>query len=443
MDFIDHLIFTTNTDNVRDQYPPLLSDYAGKPVSTSPPDVLGLPGRDSDPVVLPMALPVISDTGSFDAATRANYIFYEDPSVIDKAIQRHWFDMTRGPINLLTADGTPAFEGSDAPPYHLIYAYMIENTRIAQIIGRLIHLFQHDEVLGVASATDRMQQQAAQWISNTESLFYKTLSNTSYRNIAGDLRFGPEGGRRNAYQRMFGMELAFGDPSNAEFPYYKAKTANREFVLLFEQLLAELWQAYINANNTSGANTTDYQRIIDMATKIRQILLARRGGNGTLTLQNYRYMNLSRQEYASVGFMTWLMYIVSTDSPLVNFLGCQANTASERLDNIGKKVGLEAHKKSQALFDMAAPMATILRNIEFGTFEVTAPSVWIRNVIESQRGLPGVTPDPAERDALLDILTVINNWEKATGHKIKNPEANITGTVRVQSNGARVNSALN
>jgi hypothetical protein len=33
---------------------------------------------------------------------------------------------------------------------------------------------------------------------------------------------------------------------------------------------------------------------------------------------------------------------------------------------------------------------------------------------------------------------VINNWEKATGHKIKNPEANVTGTVKVQptSNGA-------
>ena len=31
-----------------------------------------------------------------------------------------------------------------------------------------------------------------------------------------------------------------------------------------------------------------------------------------------------------------------------------------------------------------------------------------------------------------DLLTVINNWEKATGHKIKNPEANVMGSVKLQ-----------
>jgi hypothetical protein len=45
-----------------------------------------------------------------------------------------------------------------------------------------------------------------------------------------------------------------------------------------------------------------------------------------------------------------------------------------------------------------------------------------------------------------DFLTVINNWEKATGHRIKNPEANIRGTVSIQqqpTNGVRPQIANN
>jgi hypothetical protein len=166
-----------------------------------------------------------------------------------------------------------------------------------------------------------------------------------------------------------------------------------------------------------------------MAKKIRQMLLSRRGASNTLVLANYRFMNLSKEEYASVGFLTWLFFIISYDSPVVTFLGCQGNSAADRLSNIGKKVGLEPHKKSEALIDMASPMATILRNIEFGTFEVDDPETWIKTVIESQK-----VPSPAsaaQKNALQDILTVINNWEKATGHKIKNRESNITGVVRV------------
>ncbi len=440
MDFIDHLIYTANTDKVRGNYPELLSDYASTLIATP-----GTPGRNEIPVVLPAPLPALTDLkSSYPLTVRQSFLFYEDPVVIDKAIQKHWFDQTNGPVNTLNFTNPPVsgtmFLDADPPLYHLIYAYLIENTRITQIMERLIYLYQHDEILGVASSSDPLQRQAFQWIENTENLFFKTLSNTSYRNISGNLRPNPEANRRNAYYRMFGMDLAFGDPSNtnnADYSYYKAKTSNKEFILLFEQFLAEVWQAYTNAQNTSGANTTDYQKIIDMATKIRQMLMARRGATGNISLLNYRYMNLSREEYSSVGFMSWLFDVVSYDSPLVNLLGCQANTASERLMNIGKKVGVEAHRKAQALFDMAASMATVLREIEYGTFELTAPNLWIRKVIESQT--PASTATQDQIDALLDLLTVVNNWEKATGHKLKNPESNnITGTVRIQQNNAKL-----
>ncbi len=440
MDFIDHLIYTTNTANVRGNFPPILSDNA----RTIPaiPVIPGIPGRNEIPIVLPAALPALpNNISSYPLNVRENYIFYDDLSVIDNAIQKHWFDITNGPINLFNL-----FNPIDPPPYHLIYSYLLENSRITQIIERLIYLYQHDEIIGIVSANDPIQQRAFQWIINTENLFFKTLKNSSYRNISGNLRPNNEANRRNAYYRMFGMDLAFGDPNNSgssDYTYYKSKTANKEFILLFEQFLSEIWQAYINAQNTSGANTTDYQRIIDMAMKLRQMLMSRRGGNGNIDLQNYRFMNLSKEEYSSVGFMSWLLFIVSYDSPLVNFLGCQANTASERLGNIGKKVGIEAHKKTQSLFDMASPMATVLRQIEFGTFELIAPAVWIRRVIESQTILGAPLASPAQRAALIDLLLVINNWEKATGHKIKNPEGNITGTVRIQPNGVKAQPVIN
>lgn len=445
MDFIDHIIYTANTANVRGNYPALLSDIANNSVASPriPPPVIaapGIPGRDEVPPVVAVPLPALANSAaSYAQNVRENFIYYEDPAVIDKAIQKHWYDINYGPISAFNL-----FDPTDPPPYHIIYAYLIENSRIAQIFERLIYLYQHDEGLGVAAANDTQQRFAFQWIMNTENLFFKQLPNTSYRNISGNLRPSSEGSRRNAYYRILGMDLAFGDAGNSggDFSYYKAKTANKEFILLFEQFLSEIWQAYINAQNTSGANTTDYQRIIDMATKLRQMLMARRGGNGTIMLDDYRYMNLSKEEYSSVAFMSWLLFIISNNSPVVNLLSCQANTASERLINIGKRVGIDAHTRTQGLFDMAAPTATVLRQIEFGTFELQAPAVWIRRVIESQTPTGAPLASPAERVALIDLLTIINNWEKATGHRIKNPDANVRGAVKVQQNGMSANNGV-
>ena len=420
MDFIDQLIYTANTANVRGAFPALPSDFIG-----------GIPQA---------GLPALANAGaSYPRQFREDFVFFQDPNVIDRSIQKHWFDMTNGPINLFNL-----FAPVDPPPYHLIYAYLLENSRLSQIMERLIYMYQHDEILGIASPGNVINENAFQWISNTENLFFKTLSNTSYRNIAGNLRPNPEASRRNAYYRLFGMDLAFGDPaggsSNTDYSYHKAKTANQQFIVLFEQFLTEIWQAYMNAQNTSGANTTDYQKIRDMAIKLREMLMARRGGLGTISLANYRFMNLSKEEYSTVGLLSWLFFVISYNSPLVTFLGCQANTASERLTNIGKKVGIEAHKKSQALFDMAGPMGTVLRQIEFGTFETVGAVAWIRGVIEAETPLGRPPVATVQQVAALgDLLTIINNWEKATGHKIKHPEANITGTVSVRSNGVSSN----
>lgn len=435
MNYIDYLIHTANTENVR-KFPSLLSNYVNY-VPDVPPAPHGQPGSNELPPILATQTPtLVNIADSYAQNVVEDFIFYQDTSVIDKAIQKHWFDINNGPITPL--GNVKVFEPDDAPPYHLIYAYLMENTRMYQIFEKLIFLYINDEEIGIISASNPAHQSAFQWIHNTESLFFKHLSNNSFRNITSQIRSNQESVRRNAYYRMFAMDLAF--ESGGDAKYYKAKMANNEFIFLFEQFLTEAWQAYINAKNAVGANSTDYQKLEDMATKLREILLARRGASGTIQLSQYRFMNLSREEYASVGLFSWLYYIISYNSPLVIFLGCQANTSAERLIKIGKRVKIEAHGKSQALIDLSIPTATILRMIEFKTLEQTN---WLQKAIESQTPTGQGAASPEQKLALTDLLTIINNWEKATGHRIKNPDANITGRVKVQANGSAAAATLN
>jgi hypothetical protein len=227
---------------------------------------------------------------------------------------------------------------------------------------------------------------------------------------------------------MFGMDLAFGDSlTNSSVNFHKADFNNQPFIILFEKFLTEIWQAYTNARNQVGPNTTDMFSIVDTAQKIQEMLMSRR--TTETTFNNYRYFNLSKEEFSSVVMMSWLYEMVSYDSPLIQFLRCNGNTPGERLINIGNKVGIQAHSKSEGLLDIAPPMNTLLRRVELGDYNPDKEAQ-VRRIIESQT--PGSPATPDERAALTDLLLIINNWEKATGHRIKNPESNIAGTVRVQ-----------
>jgi len=79
-------------------------------------------------------------------------------------------------------------------------------------------------------------------------------------------------------------------------------------------------------------------------------------------------------------------------------------------------------------------MNTLLRRIELGDFNQTNEAQ-VRTIIESQT--PGSPATPAERQALTDLLLIINNWEKATGHRIKNPEARVNGTLKIEQKTSR------
>ncbi len=352
----------------------------------------------------------------------------DEPSLIDQAIQKHWADMVYG-RNYADQTNTivTAFRINNelVPPYHLIYAYLVENTRVVQIMEKLLVLYQHDEKLQKATTADN--RLAFQWIMNTEHLFFKYLSGFSFWNINSKIQSDAEAARRNAYFRLFGMDLAFGHmQSNAVVDYYKAEFNNQGFIVLFERFLSEIWQAYANAKNAVGPNSTDLYSICDTAQKMQEMLMSRR--TTEISFENYRYFNLSRMEYASVMMMSWFYQVISYDSPLVQFMRCNGNTPGERLTNIGKKVGISAHSKAEGLLDIAPPMNTLLRRIELGDYNPDKEAQ-VSTIITSQaNALPANNPD---RMALADLLAIINNWEKATGHRIKNPEAIINGQVQI------------
>jgi hypothetical protein len=373
---------------------------------------------------------------SFNITDKMKFCAYQDPDVVEDTILRHWHD-----INMrrnydqsgVTPSGTVAsgdryssFEVSST--YHMIFAYLTENTRMLQIFERMLEKYLHDEEFGIAN-----DPLAFNWIQNSERLFFKNDSLRS-SNIRSLVRPNAEASRRNAYWRMFGMDLAFGDINShggGSAPYYKAKVTNQQFIPLFERYLTEVWQAFINARNTSGMNTSDIDALKSLAIDLRELLIARRGDPAT----RYVNLNLSREEFSSVLMTSWFMLAITDNTPIVQFLKCDSSTIGDRLINIGNKVGIPAHSKSQALFEIAAAASNILRKIE--DQGILDNQTRMRAILSSlDPNAPGSDPDV---NIMTDLLTIINYWEKATGHRIKNPEANIRGTVKVQQNGVSSN----
>ena len=424
MDALDNLIFATLQSPLQTGTP-IVSDYIPPAFGTFAPGIT--PTGAFNPVY------------NFLTTDKETYSSYADYSIFERAILRHWYDINGNGLAFAINSqyewpGTGVIaDFTQSSSYHLIYAYLLENTRMLQIFERLIEKYVSDEELGIASSN------VYQWIINSERLFFKDETTRSH-NIRSLIRPSFESNRRNAYHRMFGIDLAFGDinsTSGGAFPYYKAKTANQQFISLFERYLSEVWQGYINARNSVGPNTTDVNIIVELATQIRELLKARRGGRPGGGLNAYAGTNLSMEEFASVILVTWFTFIIATDTDVVKFLNCQSSTIGERLVKIGNKVGVPAHTKCQALFEMAGAAANILTLVEIGSYlEVTGN---VQTMLSSLN--PGVLPS-INSDYMNNFLTVINNWEKATGHRIKNPEGNIRGTVKIQQNGVSTSTGV-
>lgn len=282
---------------------------------------------------------------------------------------------------------------------HLIYAFAIENTRAAQILARVVRAFRGGEGLGIPSvATQR-------WLDATETLLFNAGNPVSAWLSTSTVRPDAEAVRRNAYYRMFGMDLAFGTDANAPYPYDKAETANKTFVALFEELLFELWRAIENIRNLVAGNTTDDDRIFRLTQELGFMLQSRR-------------INalLGREELAASTAMGWVELTVSSNTPVVNDLRAQAASAADRLQVIGERVRLRPHSRADSFFAMAADLSLLLRALEGG---------WVTDSSRSWLLYQSVTPlnvpplPPGINPLGTEVRRVITEWAAASGRDLK------------------------
>lgn len=283
----------------------------------------------------------------------------------------------------------------DLPTWdHLGYSYVLENTRVIQILRRVVREFRSGEGLGIPKI------ETQQWLDATEALVFGALNPVASWLSTSAVRPDAEAVRRNAYWRLFGLDLAFGDDQNRPPVYDRATAANSSFVGLFEELLFELWKAMTNVHNFAGEDASDDDRIYRIAEELGFVLRSRR--------QNKM---IAREELAASTVLGWAELTVSTNNPIVTDLGASATNPANRLQLIGERVGLPAHSKSAAFFSMAASLSKFLFTLENRL--VTRPeNAWILYLEQTPTGQTG-EPIGAES------RRVITEWAAATGKDLK------------------------
>jgi hypothetical protein len=285
---------------------------------------------------------------------------------------------------------------ADPPPptspvvwHHLAYAYMLENTRMVDIFRRVAYEWLHGERLPLPSELTQ------HWLHTTEQLFFGTPWGYSIRSVASMLR--PDSGavRRNAYYRMFGMDLNHGTDDGHVYPYVKADVANRDFAAVFEALLVETWRGYANRTTLVAENLTDDVAILTLVRRLQEMLQSRRS-SGTL----------SREEFEAVAMLSWFhLTVEDPNSPVVRDLNAFGGGLADRLTKIGDQVGLPAHARSDAYFQLSVPLSGILLAIESGA---------IANASDLYSGF-----------YMNDMLQIITHWSVATGRNIKDSTARV------------------
>lgn len=296
-----------------------------------------------------------------------------------------------------TAYGSPGLEGninglpSNQRWHHLIYAYMIENTRAFEIFDRVVREYENGERF------ETPDPDTALWLRLTEALFYRDHGAGFIGSVTSWLRPDPRAIRRNTYFRLLGMDLNHGADGNRPYSFEKPASSNRDFVPVFEAFAREVWRGMINASNTSGARETDDAAIANHARRLQEMLNLRRN-NG----------NLTREEFWSVVTMSWFHLAVAADTPVVRALKAEAESPRDRLRKIGERVGIPAHNHADAYFNMAEPLSLVLNLIETSPLAIQpafAPGYYTTG---------GPNPDLVEA-----MRTIINYWSVAAGRDLK------------------------
>jgi hypothetical protein len=264
---------------------------------------------------------------------------------------------------------------------------MVENTRVFEVFRRVLEEYAYGERLGVPSA------EGQQWLRTTEALFYRDNPPFQIYALASWVRPDIRAVRRNAYHRMFGLDLNHGTDDNRPYPYPRAAAANADFARTFEELLREDWRALENVRNLSGPNPTDVSTIVNLVRALYDMLRVRRQDQGSL----------GRDELLHVSTLSWFHLTLSYDTPIVRDLKAEATSPAERLQKIGERVGLPAHSRAYSYFILADAMSLLLRELEVGTFNTAggAAALFTPNAFQAA------------------IQETIAHWSIATGRDVK------------------------
>lgn len=278
---------------------------------------------------------------------------------------------------------------------HLIYAYVIENTRIFEIFSKVLETYMFSEQLETPSPASQ------QFWRNVEFLIYGDAMPSMLWTTSSRLRRDEVADRLTAYYWMFGIDLSHAAEIAVQHPYQKPAAANRDFIPTFEAFAREVWRGIVNAKNFSGANDTDPTVIATLARRIYDMMATRRL-NG----------NLSREEFRAVAIMSFIHLAVLYDSPAVVDLKATASSPEMRLQKIAERVGMTAHPKSKPFFDLAGPFSILMHSIETGTFNDT---------VGAQTLYSQIAPNFPARNA----ETVIDQYTLATGRDLKSQAVSV------------------
>jgi hypothetical protein len=303
------------------------------------------------------------------------------------------------PVDAIATDVADFVAAGESQPgllgKHLIYAYMIENTRITEVFRRVLDNFLHGERLSVLSAASQ------RWLWTTEELFFRDPPSFSVATQTSSVRPDARATRANAYQRLFGMTLnPTGDIPKPAFAI--AEHANVDFVIILDELLHEIWQGRSNYANQVGARPTDDAKIAQLCHRLGDMLRSRRT-NGTM----------SREEYWAVSTMSWFhATVLESTHDLVRDLKAEAPSPEEVLFKIAQRVGYPAHGLSKSYFEVAEPLSRLLTAIETGIYSdaQAAPALYTP---------PSVPPPPGVIPPVEDTDKIKTHWSIIRGRDIK------------------------
>jgi hypothetical protein len=270
---------------------------------------------------------------------------------------------------------------------HLIYAYLIENTRIFDIFAKVLETYAYSEQLETPSLASQL------FWRNTEYLMFGDGLPSMLWTTSSRVRRDEIANRLTVYNWMFGLDLSHAEELAAAHPYVKPAASNREFIATFESFAREVWKGILNAKNISGPNDSDAVAIATSARRLYDMMLTRRLSG-----------NLAREEFRAVALMQWLHLAVLYDSPICVDLKATAASPEQRLMKIAERVGMRTHAKTKPLFDLAQAMSYLMTSIEAG------------NYIQSTGAALLYTLGTADE---INAEVVIDQYSLATGRDIK------------------------